>query len=333
MLRNEKPRVALPALSEQKPGRMTGAKGRGGPSHAGPPDGGYRREYHRSYRSQEHESGMADVPRKYEHSPKYDGGDKYERGSGGPDRAPAGATGGNAGGGGFRGHGSGAGAGGGDGGGGAQAAALASLDKRITSVQQDLNQALQDVTSKENEKFDLIFSILVELQKRQAQLEESVRTVKAQLCPGGMEQQQPGGQQHGGHQQRGGQQPHQHQGQQQQLGGPMGQAMGGYMGGQVPMNQQYASLAAGDGSPAYFAPVVVAMPPGGAQLPYAVPQLLPPAGAMQAMPQQMAIQFMGQGQGEDYHWGGGCCGGGGAAAESTAASSGSQPAGASRGLL
>lgn len=55
------------------------------------------------------------------------------------------------------------------------------LESRISSVQQEMSQALQDVTNKENEKFDLIFSILTELQLRQTQIEESVRTLKTQF--------------------------------------------------------------------------------------------------------------------------------------------------------
>lgn len=42
---------------------------------------------------------------------------------------------------------------------------IASLEKKIQSAQADMNQALQAITSKENEKFDLIFSILIELQR------------------------------------------------------------------------------------------------------------------------------------------------------------------------
>lgn len=259
---------------------------------------------------------MGDVQRKYEHGLKYDNGEKYDRG--GSDQVSANGNGnGN-----YRssnreGYGS-----TGDASQVSQAA-LASLDKRISSVHHDLNSALQEVTSKENEKFDLIFSILVELQKRQAQLEESVRTVKAQLNSAPC-MDQPS--QVGSPQQQG-QQPGQQRGQQaptpsgQQVSGQMGPPMGGYMGGQVPMNQQY--VAASDGSPAYFAPVVVAMPQNGAQMPYAMPQMMPAAGPMQPMPQQMAMQFVGQG--EDYQWGGPA-----APAEGAARSSGAPAEGASQ---
>mmetsp|Transcript_80714 Transcript_80714/g.187383 ORF Transcript_80714/g.187383 Transcript_80714/m.187383 type:complete len:298 (+) Transcript_80714:50-943(+) len=255
--------------------------------------------------------GMTDVQRKYEHGLKYDADEKYERNGSDQVAANNGSSYRNMNREGYS-----------NSSDGSQTpqAAIASLDKRISTVQHDLNQALQDVTSKENEKFDLIFSILVELQKRQAQLEESVRTVKAQLssASGASMEQQPeavSSPQQG--QQQGQQRGQQHTPQQaQQVAGQMGPPMGGYMAGQMPMNQQYV---ASDGSPTYWAPVVVAMPQNGAQMPYAVPQMMP-ASPMQPMPQQMTMQFVGQGQaGEEYQWAG-------TAAESTARSSGSQTA-------
>lgn len=295
---------------------MTGAKGRGmGPRAAdevsAQNDGGYRRDVHRNYRPQDHGNygkyDNGDVQRKYEHGLKYDNGDKYDRSA--PDQVSANNNGA------YR-------NGNHSGDGGQASQALASLDKRISSVQQDLNSALQEVTTKENEKFDLIFSILVELQKRQAQLEESVRTVKAQLSSNPcMDQQsqlgnpQQQGQQQG--QQRGQQASSSQQG--QQVAGQMGTPMGGFMAGQVPMSQQYVAASDGSGGPAYFAPVVVAMPQSGAQMPYAVPQMMQAAGPMQAMPQQMAMQFVGQG--DEYQWGAPS-----AATESTARGSGTQPA-------
>merc|ERR1719210_3064172 len=112
-----------------------------------------------------------------------------------------------------------------------------------------MNQALQDVTSKENEKFDLIFSILVELQKRKAQLGSAGGASMEQQPPAGSSQQQ--GQQQG---QQGG--PQHTPPQAQQVAGQLGPPLGGYLGGQMPMNQQY--VPASDGSPTYFAPVVVA---------------------------------------------------------------------------
>lgn len=63
----------------------------------------------------------------------------------------------------------------------ASQALIAGLEKRIDGVSDEMQKALRSVTGKENEKFDLIFSILIELQRRQGQLEESVRSLRAQL--------------------------------------------------------------------------------------------------------------------------------------------------------
>merc|ERR1719410_2580099 len=63
---------------------------------------------------------------------------------------------------------------------------VSELEKRLSGVQQDFTQQLHKISEKENEKFDLIFAILSELQSRQAQLEESVRTLKAQYGGGQM---------------------------------------------------------------------------------------------------------------------------------------------------
>merc|ERR1719371_77199 len=63
---------------------------------------------------------------------------------------------------------------------------LSGLEKRLTGVQQDFTQAIHKISEKENEKFDLIFAILSELQQRQAHLEESVRSLKAQYPNGHM---------------------------------------------------------------------------------------------------------------------------------------------------
>jgi len=61
---------------------------------------------------------------------------------------------------------------------------LLGLEKRLSGVQQDFTQAIHKISEKENEKFDLIFAILSELQTRQANLEESVRSLKTQYCGG-----------------------------------------------------------------------------------------------------------------------------------------------------
>mmetsp|Transcript_31722 Transcript_31722/g.74097 ORF Transcript_31722/g.74097 Transcript_31722/m.74097 type:complete len:204 (-) Transcript_31722:201-812(-) len=60
------------------------------------------------------------------------------------------------------------------------ATSMAALDKRMATMKQDFTSALTKISSKENEKFNLIFSILSELQQRQAQLEDSVRSLKTQ---------------------------------------------------------------------------------------------------------------------------------------------------------
>mmetsp|Transcript_12202 Transcript_12202/g.22518 ORF Transcript_12202/g.22518 Transcript_12202/m.22518 type:complete len:189 (-) Transcript_12202:206-772(-) len=65
-----------------------------------------------------------------------------------------------------------------------ESATSISFDKRVSSMKQDITQALAKISSKENEKFNLIFSILSELQQRQAQLEDSVRALKAQRQSG-----------------------------------------------------------------------------------------------------------------------------------------------------
>ncbi|CAE8640845.1 unnamed protein product, partial [Polarella glacialis] len=46
-------------------------------------------------------------------------------------------------------------------------AALADLEKKVADIHQDFSQSLHKVGEKENEKFDLIFAILTELQHRQ----------------------------------------------------------------------------------------------------------------------------------------------------------------------
>lgn len=65
------------------------------------------------------------------------------------------------------------------------ALAIADVERQLASAQEQMQQALIGITSKENEKFDLIFSILIELQKRQGRLEESVRSLKARLPQAG----------------------------------------------------------------------------------------------------------------------------------------------------
>jgi len=198
---------------------------------------------------------------------------------------------------------------------------IASLEQKMASVHADMSQALNDITGKENEKFDLIFGILIELQRRQASLEDSVRLLQSQLPnPGGMQQPlPPQGQQpvppqgqtqpaQGQAQSSNGQQqaPNQFGGNAQTFVPQMGNQMNGqmnnqggnqgqmgnqangqmFMTNQMNMGQQYGNMVAADGSQAFYgnvpANVVLVAAPAGS---------MPPQG-MQAMPQGM--QQMGQ---------------------------------------
>lgn len=149
---------------------------------------------------------------------------------------------------------------------------LATLDKKLSNMQEDMQQAIQENAAKENEKFDLIFSILIELQRRQGQMEETVKSLKAKLeSQGAVAGNLAGADQRAGCQQG---QPTQAI-QQVQMDQQMIQPMG-FMGGQVPMGQQFATMDGG-----YFTPVVVAVPNGGN---FGMP-------VMQA-PMQPMVQFM-----------------------------------------
>mmetsp|Transcript_22799 Transcript_22799/g.50392 ORF Transcript_22799/g.50392 Transcript_22799/m.50392 type:complete len:399 (+) Transcript_22799:36-1232(+) len=315
-------------------------------SHSGSAGGqGFRRDQHRGYRPNEHSgygsnSGVQDNAKydhnsvKYEgHNSKYENGAKYERTL---DEAP-GDSGYSPNGTGRNGYGA---SGGGTGGTGGQhqvpQAMVASLEKRICAVQADMNQALHEVTGKDNEKFDLIFSILTELQRRQAQLEESVRGLKAQFDPMNgsagqyqqhqQQQQQQQQQQHAQGQssptsqqnqaagspddgsgrpsspsfgpmsnQMASQMGNQMCGQMgNQMGNEMGNQMGSYMG--MPMGQQFNCMMSADGSQAYFAPVVMGVPPNGMHMAYCMPQMMPQGAGH--MPQQMVLVNQGQCQAE-----------------------------------
>lgn len=215
-------------------------------------------------------------------------------------------------------------------------ALVQSLEERISSTQATMTQELNASTGKENEKFDLIFGILIELQRRQAQLEESVRSLRTQGGMGvgqsqpaqGQPQQSLNGQQ-SQTQFGGGQnfvpQGNQINGQMNGQGGSQGQ-MGNptngqmFMPNQMNMGQQYGNMVAADGSQAYFTNtqnvVLVAQPmgmappqgavavgqgpQGQAMQPFAMPQMI--SGPMQP---QMAMQFVGQDQaGGNYQWSG-----------------------------
>lgn len=189
---------------------------------------------------------------------------------------------------------------------------VSDLEKRLSGVQQDFTQQLHKISEKENEKFDLIFAILSELQSRQAQLEESVRTLKAQYG---------GGQMVGASQMVGAgtgpaniSPPQQAQTQQAQFNSNSnGHQTFGQMCGQMngPQNanmnnqqslQQFTGVMQPDGTQAMFTAVpqvVVVSSPTAAGMQYAMPQMMSPTANMQPMPPQMAMQFIGQGQGQD----------------------------------
>lgn len=155
---------------------------------------------------------------------------------------------------------------------------ISGLEKKLSGMQQDFTHALHKISEKENEKFDLIFAILSELQSRQAQLEDSVRSLKSQL--GGSHMCQLGS----------GTTPA-HMGPQY---GQMGGQMGGSMSSQQPM-QQFAGVMHADGSQTMFTAVpqvLVVSSPTANGMQY-VPQMMSPS-SMQPM-QQMAVQFVGQG--------------------------------------
>jgi hypothetical protein len=181
---------------------------------------------------------------------------------------------------------------------------LAAFEKRVYGAQQEMQQMVHDVTAKDNQKFDLIFGILQEIQTRQQKLEDSVRSLKSQVnnsqCSQG-DSNQGNYQQH--HQQQtgpqiGGQnycnggcggQFGQHQF--QMPGSPMNQQMN-YMS---PMGgQQFNGMMSGmpgDGSQGFFQPttVVMAMPPSphNGQMSYMQPMGMQGMQGMQ--PQQMMI--------------------------------------------
>jgi len=180
---------------------------------------------------------------------------------------------------------------------------ISDLEKRVAGVQSDFTTAIHKISEKENEKFDLIFAILSELQQRQAHLEDSVRSLKAQYGgPGqcmvpnaGNGQMQP---QQGQQQQFNGAQNQQYI----QMNGQMGGQMNGNMAGNQQPMQQFAGVMQPDGSQQMFTQVmqpqqmIIMQPqqPGGMQY-AAVPQMMTPQGAIvQQMPAQMAMQFVAQ---------------------------------------
>jgi len=175
---------------------------------------------------------------------------------------------------------------------------LNTIEKRLASHQQDFTQAIHKVNEKENEKFDLIFAILSELQQRQAHLEDSVRSLKAAIPNGNSSSNAPQQQQQGQFPSSGG--PSQSYGQ-----------MNGQMGVQMPMQQQpmqqqqFAGVMQADGTviqtqfiqqqmPAQQ--MIIMSPPANGGMQYAMPQMMqaPTGQIVQQMPAQMAMQFMAQ---------------------------------------
>mmetsp|Transcript_32842 Transcript_32842/g.78599 ORF Transcript_32842/g.78599 Transcript_32842/m.78599 type:complete len:235 (-) Transcript_32842:84-788(-) len=63
----------------------------------------------------------------------------------------------------------------------APASNFGDLERRIDTMSQEFTENLRRISEKDNEKFDLIFSILQQLQNRQAQLEETVRVLQTQV--------------------------------------------------------------------------------------------------------------------------------------------------------
>lgn len=161
---------------------------------------------------------------------------------------------------------------------------LAALDKKLSVAQAEMNKALQEATTKENEKFDLIFSILLELQTRQRKLEESVKSLKAHL-EDNVQQTQMSSNGNSSNMQVNGQ--------------PMA-----FVAGPMGMNQQFQGMVSPDGSASYFTPVMM-VPQTGVPVHF-MPQMVGPGVMMQAMPQQM-VQFIApaQGQASDgFQWDG-----------------------------
>jgi len=186
---------------------------------------------------------------------------------------------------------------------------LAGLEKRILALNADMQQALQDATSKENEKFDLISSILIELQTRQSKLEEYVKQLKDQLAmnAGACSPQHMMAasiQSSPASSQAGNQMPGGSMTSPTAACSPMGGQVGmmspqmGMVSGQMGMNQQFGNghgMMMIDSSGNCMTPVLMAMPQGNSQMQY-VTQMMPNGGGMTAMPQQM-VQFVFNGQG------------------------------------
>jgi len=133
------------------------------------------------------------------------------------------------------------------------------LEKHLTSVHKEFMTALHQKSQKENDKFDLIFGILSELQSRQGHLEDLVGNLTAQHQGNGMASSSMAGMSMGN-------------GMAQQFGNGSGMPQHyGQMGGMgVQPMQQYGGMMNPDGSQGMVAMqqvMVVQSPTGGAMVP------------------------------------------------------------------
>jgi len=172
---------------------------------------------------------------------------------------------------------------------------VASLEKKLSTFQEEMNKALEESSQKEKKKFDLIFSILTELQTRQTQLDQSLKMLKDHVGAGGY----------------GPQMASDSNAQAQQINGGMAGPMGGQVvmmapngmgmvGGQVGMNQFGNGMMMMDGSGNVMAPVIMTMPQtGGAGMQFMNTGMMPQGVNM--VPNQM-MQFVvnqdGEGNGQ-----------------------------------
>jgi hypothetical protein len=169
---------------------------------------------------------------------------------------------------------------------------ISGLDKKLSGVQQAFTQEIHKISEKENEKFDLIFAILSELQSRQGQLEESLRSLKAQYGSSHMVS-------------NGSQSPQTQFGSSSGSGqfGQMTSQMNGQIGGQMNGNMQFAGVMQGDGAQTMFTAMpqmMIVQSPTNGTMQYNMPQMMTTTGAVvQQMPAQMAMQFVGQSGGPD----------------------------------
>jgi len=167
-----------------------------------------------------------------------------------------------------------------------------------------MNKALEESSQKEKKKFDLIFSILTELQTRQTQLDQSLKMLKDHVSTGGFGPQlsavslaNSGDSNAQGQQINGGMTSP--MGGQVVMMGPNGMGM---VGGQVGMNQFGNGMMMMDGSGNVMAPVIMAMPNnGGGQMQFINTGMMNQGVNM--VPNQMMQFVVNQGEGNgDCQW-------------------------------